>query len=366
MTLQIGLRLVTARELGVTFGTGRQNWRAWQREVVFLPVANCFFSLQNDGPHVNCRLRRRCELVKLNLTETAMDTGFAQNGPIKLHYRTSGARHSSEPMLLFLHGFPEFSGAWDAMLAHFGATHFCVAPDLRGFGDSDKPLEVAAYKPGALMSDIAALIRHFGRQKAIIIAHDWGGAIAWGFASRHAAMVEKLIILNAPHAVPFAHALATDPAQQRASHYMLKLRMPGMAERLRADDGRALVAMFNQPVSGHSVLTPELLATYRKNWQQPGAVEAMLNYYHVTPLLPPEPDHPGAAALALDPTQFAVPVPTLVIWGMKDQALLALLLDGLEDLVPELRIERLENAGHFCAHEEPERIAALIEDFLAG
>ncbi len=295
-----------------------------------------------------------------------MDTGFAQNSSIKLHYRTSGALRSSEPMLLFLHGFPEFSGAWDAMLAHFGPTHFCVAPDLRGFGDSDKPVEVEAYKASALMGDIAALIRHFGRQKAIIIAHDWGGAIAWGFAARHAAMVEKLIILNAPHAVPFAHALATNPAQQKASLYMLKLRMPGMADRLRADDGRALAAMFNQPVSGQCVLTPALLATYRKNWQQPGALEAMLNYYRVTPLLPPAPEHPGAAALVLDPAAFAVPVPTLVIWGLKDQALLPVLLDGLDDLVPELRIERLENAGHFCAHEEPARVAVLIEDFLAG
>lgn len=295
-----------------------------------------------------------------------MDTGFAQNGPIKLHYRASGVRDSSAPMLLFLHGFPEFSGAWDAMLAHFSATHFSVAPDLRGFGGSDKPLEVTAYKPGALMSDIAALIHHFDRQKAILIAHDWGGALAWGFAARHAAMVEKLIILNAPHAVPFAHALATDAAQQKASHYMLKLRLHGMEERLRADDGRALAAMFNHPVSGQSVLPSELLATYRKNWQQPGALEAMLNYYRVTPLLPPTPEQPGAAALALDPAQFAVLVPTLVIWGMKDQALLPVLLNGLNDLVPELRIEQLENAGHFCAHEDPARIASLIEDFLAG
>ena len=295
-----------------------------------------------------------------------METGFVGNDAVKLHYRASGARHAAGPMLLFLHGFPEFSGAWEGMLAHFGTTHFCVAPDLRGFGKSDKPLEVAAYGPAAQMSDIAAIIRHFGRDKAIIIAHDWGGALAWGFAARHGAMVEKLIILNAPHAVPFARALVHDAAQQKASQYMLKLRMPGMAARLRAQDGAALAAMFNHPGEGHSVLPPELLATYRQNWQVAGAVEAMLNYYLVTPLLPPTADNPGAAALTLDPASFMVHVPTLVIWGMNDQALLPVLLEGLDELVVNLRIEKLAGVGHFCAHEQPARVAALIAGFVAG
>ncbi|MBV1705879.1 MAG: alpha/beta hydrolase [Hyphomicrobiales bacterium] len=248
-----------------------------------------------------------------------MDSGFVRNGAIRLQWRSAGRPDATGPMLLFLHGFPEFSCAWDVMLAHFAPQYFCVAPDLRGFGGSDRPAEVSAYGPGALMSDIAAVIRHFGRDKAIIIAHDWGGAIAWGFAARHAAMVEKLIILNAPHAVPFARALAHDAGQQRASHYMLKLRLPGMEDRLREQDAAALAAMFNHPVDGHNVLPPELLATYRRNWLEPGALEAMLNYYRVTPLLPPTPEHAGAAALQLDPAQFKVQVPVLVIWGMKDQ-----------------------------------------------
>ncbi len=295
-----------------------------------------------------------------------METGFVQNGAIRLHYRTSGGQAAARPMLLFLHGFPEFSGAWDVMLAHFAPRFFCVAPDLRGFGESDKPPEVSAYRPAALMSDIAAIIRHFDRDKAIIIAHDWGGALAWSFAARHAAMVEKLIILNAPHAVPFARALAHDAAQQKASQYMLKLRMPGMAARLRAHDAQALAAMFNHPVDGHCVLPPALLATYRRTWQQEGALEAMLNYYIVTPLLPPAPDNAGAAALHLDATQFQVHVPTLVIWGMKDQALLPVLLEGLDALVSDLRIEKLAGAGHFCAHEAPEQVAALIEGFVGG
>jgi pimeloyl-ACP methyl ester carboxylesterase len=177
--------------------------------------------------------------------------------------------------------------------------------------------------------------------------------------------VKKLVIINAPHTVPFARALAQDPEQQAASAYMNFLRLP-KAERILAENNyERLLKMFSRTVDGRCALSDEEVPLYRDAWSQPGALTCALNLYRASPLYPPTPGDPGAAALRLDPAALTVRVPTLVIWGEADTALGTALLDGLEGLVPDLRVKRIPEGSHWVIHEQPQRVNAAIREFLA-
>ncbi|MBV1700279.1 MAG: alpha/beta hydrolase [Hyphomicrobiales bacterium] len=292
-----------------------------------------------------------------------MESHFAVLRGIGLHYLSAGEK-GTRPLMVFLHGFPEYSGAWAGQMAAFSPNYFTVALDLRGFNLSDKPKKVSDYRIDALMGDVSGLIEHLGYSDCVLVAHDWGGAIAWAFATHFKSMVRRLVIINAPHAVPFARALAQDPAQQAASQYMLALRRPDAAERLLAQDCVRLQAMFKHPVSGKSGLSETEMATYVAIWQQPGAMDAMLNYYRATPLLPPVPGAPDPSGLKLEAAKFRVEMPTLVIWGMQDTALLPVLLEGLQECVADLRVVQAPSASHWVVHEAPELVTGAIRDFL--
>jgi pimeloyl-ACP methyl ester carboxylesterase len=281
---------------------------------------------------------------------------------IRLHYVDAG----DGPPMLFVHGFPEFWQAWQAQLAEFSRDHHAVAPDLRGHNLSGKPADVRAYRPKHLVADLRRLIDHFGGGPAVVVAHDWGGAAAWNLAAAHPECVEKLVIINSPHPVTFARALREDPAQQQASAYMNWLRRPGAAEKLLENDCARLVAMLSQSSTDPRWLTPELLARYREAWTRPGAMEASLNLYRATPLHPPTPEAPGAAALDLRPEDYVVRAPTLVIWGERDTALLPVLLDGLEALVPQLTVQRIADASHWVVHERPAEVNRIIREFIGN
>jgi len=286
---------------------------------------------------------------------------------IRLHCVAEGA--ADAPLMLFIHGFPEFWYAWHGQLEEFGRDHRAVAFDLRGHNLSDKPEGVDAYRVKPLLEDLKQLIEHLQTGKTdkscIVVAHDWGGAIAWTFAAAFPQYVKKLVIINAPHTVPFARALASDPAQQEASNYMLLLRHPKAERVLQAGNYERLLKMFSRTADGHCALTDEEIPLYREAWSQPGALTCALNLYRASPLYPPTADDPGAAALKLDPVALAVRVPTLVIWGEADTALGTVLLDGLEDLVPDLRIRRIPEGSHWVIHEQPQKVSAAIREFLA-
>jgi len=282
---------------------------------------------------------------------------------VRLHCAEAGTEGA--PLMLFIHGFPEFWYSWKDVLPEFADRRHAVAPDLRGFNLSSKPADVRAYRASALVADLDGLVRGLGHERAIVVAHDWGGAAAWAFASAHPERVEKLVILNAPHPVPFARLLASDPAQQKASQYMNWLRKPGSEGALAADDFALFDRFFVGPYAA-PWFDAATRAAYHEAWSQPGAVTGGVNYYRASPLYPPTDGDPGAAKLALDPKDFAVRVPTLVIWGEKDQALLPTLLDGLEELVPDLRIERLPECGHWLVHEAPDVVVAKIRAFVDG
>jgi pimeloyl-ACP methyl ester carboxylesterase len=286
--------------------------------------------------------------------------GYTEANGLRFHYLAAGS--PGRKLVLFLHGFPEFSGAWRAQLAEFGRDHLAVAPDLRGYNLSDKPQEVAAYRAKHLVEDVRQIAARFTDGPFVLVAHDWGGAVGWNFAAAHPELVERLVIVNSPHAIPFARALGHDREQQKASAYMNLLR-GAKAERVLSENGYArLVAMALEQWGA----APVDRGAYIEAWSQPGALTGMLNWYRASPLYPPTEDDPGAAKLALDPAAFTVRVPTLVIWGMSDTALLPTLLDGLEACVPDLRIERIPEGTHWIAHEQPERVNGLIRRFIAA
>lgn len=296
-----------------------------------------------------------------------MEHHYAAVNGIRLHYVAVGAVDA--PLMLFVHGFPEFWYAWTSQIEEFARDHRAVAFDLRGHNLSDKPEGVAAYRARPLMEDLRQLIEHLRAgsddKSCILVAHDWGGAIAWTFAAAFPQYVKKLVIINAPHTVPFARALASDPVQQEASNYMLLLRQAKAERVLEANNYERLLKMFNRTADGHCALNDEDIPLYREAWSQPGALTGALNLYRASPLYPPTADDPGGPALKLDPAALTVRVPTLVIWGEADTALGASLLDGLDEVVPDLRIRRIAEGSHWVIHEQPRKVSAAIREFLA-
>ena len=274
------------------------------------------------------------------------------------------ARAGSGRLMLFLHGFPEFWYCWRRQLEHFGARGWqAVAPDLRGYNLSDKPAEVAQYRAKHLVEDIRQLAAGLTSEKFVLVAHDWGGAAAWGFASAHPELLSHLVIVNSPHPYTFWRELCTSEAQRKASDYMLLLRDAKAERALSEDNFRRLLGMaFGDSAPGS--FTAEDQAAYVAAWSQPGALTGGLNYYRASPLYPPTAADPGAKKLQLDPASFMVRVPTLVIWGERDQALLTGLLDGLESCVPQLKVVRVPEASHWIVREQPERVNREIEAFV--
>lgn len=292
---------------------------------------------------------------------------------ITLSCRAAGRR--GRPVLMFLHGFPEAAFAWDELLAHFARPEHggyrCIAPNLRGYASSSSPPELAAYHAKPLAQDIAALIGVEcgpAGQLAALVAHDWGGALAWNLAATRPELMQRLVIINSPHPQTFLRGLKHSPAQQAASAYMNFLIRPDAEALLAADDFARLWPFFER-MGGAGWLTADLRAQYRAVWRgdgsRPGAgLTGGLNYYRASPLRPAHENDPAAAAIELPADAFAVALPTLVLWAMQDTALLPELLVDLERWVPRLQLERIEDATHWVVHEQPELVAARIGRFL--
>jgi epoxide hydrolase 4 len=297
------------------------------------------------------------------MTAPIQENQFASlpNGT-RLHYASAGEK--GKPLMLFVHGFPEFWYEWEAQLKEFGGDYFAVAPDLRGFNLSDMPADLSAYKAKHIVDDLRLLAAHLGYEKFILVAHDWGGAVAWNFAIALPQLLHKLIIVNAPHPYLFMQALANDPAQKSASEYMNWLRAEGSESALAKDDFALLEGLLNgMGQSPTPWFTPEVRARYHACWAR--GLTGGVNYYRASPLHPPTGDHPGPLKLQLNPTDFRIKVPTRVIWGERDIALPKTLLDGLDGLIDNLKIERIAEGSHWVIHEQPERVNRLIRGFLA-
>ena len=282
---------------------------------------------------------------------------------ITLSCRATGER--GRPVLVFLHGFPEAAFVWDGLLEHFARPenggYRCVAPNLRGYEQSSQPADVAAYRPKHLVQDIAALAQVEGAPLACLVAHDWGGAVAWNFANQLPQLAQRLAIINSPHPGTFLRALQSSAKQQEASAYMNFLVRPDAEKLLREDGYRRLLAFFTHWGSA-PWLTEALKARYRAVWD--ASLTGGLNYYRASPLRPPREGDAAASAVTLPREMLTVDLPTLVLWGMQDAALLPELLEGLEDYVPRLTVEKVPDASHWIVHEQPMLVMNRLAAFL--
>jgi len=285
---------------------------------------------------------------------------YADVNGVRLHYVTAG----KGKLIMFVHGFPEFWYEWKNQLAEFGRDYQAVAPDMRGYNLSSKPPEVDQYQVKYMVEDLRALAEKLGHKKFILVAHDWGGAIAWAFAIAHPDYLEKLVIINAPHPGVFQRELRDNPAQQKASGYMLMFRSPQAEQTLSANNYSMLVRVVLGEGLKNGVFTEEDKKAYIEAWSQPGALTGGLNYYRAAQVGPPSEAGKPPVNFAAALPSLEVKVPTLVIWGEKDTALLTGNLEGLDKFVPALTIKRIPDGTHWVIHEKPAIVDGYIREFI--
>lgn len=274
---------------------------------------------------------------------------FIETNGIRLHYVTQG----SGPLMLFLHGFPEFWYTWRHQIPVFAEHFTVVAVDLRGYNDSDKPQDVQAYTTAELVKDVAGVITGLGYEKCILVGHDWGGAIAWNFAYTHSEMLDKLIILNCPHPRRFLDGLA-NPAQLMRSAYMGFFQIPFLPEWvLQANDYEFIDKVFDEMATNRSAITETDVQAFKTAIARPGALQAGLNYYR------------NLFSLSLFQQAWPVlEVPTLMIWGEDDPAFETSLAEGTEDYVRDFHLRYIPQCGHWVPQEYPDLVNQYMGEFL--
>jgi pimeloyl-ACP methyl ester carboxylesterase len=285
------------------------------------------------------------------MAQTSWHHRYADVNGVKLHYVEQGKGE----LILFLHGFPEFWYEWKDLIPEFAKDHHAVAPDMRGYNLSDKPEAVEQYRVPVIVEDIRALAVKLKARKFVLVGHDWGGVIAWAFAAAHPEMLDKLIIVNAPHPTVFARELASNPAQQKASAYFNLFNSPQAEKVLGQNDFATLQGLMK------SWASPADLKEYVANWGR--GLTGGLNYYRAAGLHSPV---NGGQAPSDNAVAHMKPIelPTLVIWGEKDTALLTGNLNGLDDYVTHLTVRRVADGTHWVIHEKTAEVIQDMREFL--
>lgn len=279
-----------------------------------------------------------------------MQHNYLSTNGIRLHYVTQG----EGPLMLLLHGFPEFWYSWRHQIPEFAKDYNVVALDLRGYNDSDKPKETAAYALPELIKDVEGAILALGYDKCVLVGHDWGGAIAWSFAYEHADMLEKLIVLNLPHPAKFVAGLRT-PQQLLRSWYIALFQLPKLPEwMLSANDYAAIRAAFSNMAINPEAFSPQDLDAYATAAAKPGALTGMLNYYR----------NIFRSDGLFQQTWDTLEIPTLMIWGEEDTALGKELTYGTEEFVSDFEIKYIPQCSHWVQQEQPALVNQYIRDFL--
>ena len=288
----------------------------------------------------------------------ALSTGITMNvvlaGPVDV------------PPVILLHGFPESHRTW-ARVAPLLADRFrLIMPDLRGFGDSDRPQDVADYATDTLIADLFALADACGVDRFALVGHDWGGAVAWAAALRGSPRIERLAIVNSPHPAIFQRSIITNDAQRAASQYITAFRDPGM---------EALVAamgfdhFFDKSFRDHvelATIDPAGRAQSIADWSRPGALTAMFNWYRASQITVPA---MGEDSSLPDWVVRGVPklrIPVQVVWGLDDKALLPLQLEGIGEVGDDVAVVPLTGVGHFAPSQAPGEVAQALAPFLGA
>jgi epoxide hydrolase 4 len=273
---------------------------------------------------------------------------------VHLHVEELG---QGDPVVL-LHGFPEFCYGWRHQLPALAAAGFhAIAPDLRGYNLSDRPQGVRHYRVNELVADVAALIRNLPSGRAHVVGHDWGGVVAWRIGAKHSDLVNKLVVLNAPHPAAYMRTLKRSPVQWLRSWYVLFFQLPWLPERLlRSRDFALLERAWKKDPVTPGAYSDEDIARYKEALRQPGVLTAAINYYRAAMRWPAD---------LYGPPQ-SVPAPTLLIWGEQDRYLGLDLTEGLEAWVPNLRVQRIPAASHWVQNDVADVVNRLLVGFLGG
>ncbi len=267
-----------------------------------------------------------------------------------MHYVTQG----EGPLIVLLHGFPEFWYSWRYQIPFLaGHGYNVVAPDLRGYNDTDKPRK--GYDIPTLLRDIEGLIKGLGQQKAVIVGHDWGGALAWLFAINYPAMTERLIVMNAPHPAAMMREMRT-LKQLRKSWYIFAFQLPWIPEYLLGrNHAYEIGRMLRGAALQKAAFSGEETAKYQEAMSRPGAIKAALSYYRQLFRRP---------SVSFNRSDTRISAPTLLIWGEQDIALGIELTTGLERWVNDIEIKRIPDSGHWVQQEQPDKVNQYMLEFL--
>jgi pimeloyl-ACP methyl ester carboxylesterase len=298
---------------------------------------------------------------------------------VNIHYVSAEADDklaAATSTLIFLHGFPEYWQTWQAQLDYFAGHHRLIAPDLPGYNLSDKPQQLDFYQIHNLITFIAKFINTVSPEhKVTLVAHDWGGVIAWPLAAFYPQYIEKLVIINAAHPSTFTREMINNPLQRDKSAYI---------HALISRDAQTLLTKNNFQYLSETLMTGHANGANKENytqaWQQPGAINAMLQYYRAMPQLAPldkaqnQQDNrntprtsssgPVKDAGAMKIPNIVIHLPTLILWGEQDQAFVTENLNGIEQYVPSCTIKRYADASHWLMHEKSDQINQAIADFI--
>ena len=295
------------------------------------------------------------------------DLPHAKLGSLKLHYAYAGkseAGQTKKPLLLCMHGFPEFWYTWHQQLESLSEDFFVVAPDMRGFNLSDKPQGLEFYTLQELVNDALELVKHLGYETFTLVGHDWGGLMAWTLATLHPEVLDKLIIINSPHPRIHQQLLTHSKRQIASSQYVSKFLEDSAAEKLSRNNFDLMWRFaFNELVE-KGVFGDKEKDIYKTAWAQEGALEATLSLYRASNFaIPIESNDMSSLSANNTPIANQISTDTVVMWGLDDTALSNECLDGLEKYVPNLEIIEIPGAGHCVIHERPKLINENLRRF---
>lgn len=285
----------------------------------------------------------------------SIERHWIQSGTVRLHVRAAGP--SDGPLVVLLHGFPEFWYGWRHQIAPLvEAGYRVVAPDQRGYNWSSAPSSVAAYDLDLLTTDVCRLINAADREQAHVVGHDWGAMVGWHLAMTHPERIDRLGILNVPHPTVFWRTLCTSPRQLLRSLYVFFFQLPGIPEWLLGrNDGQGLLWLLRQSADADTFTDQELRA-YRRAWRRPGRVRGMLNWYRAA----------VRRAVRTSSPAEQIEVPTLVLWGARDNALSRQMAAPSADRCTDGRLVMIEDATHWVQHDARERVNRHLLDHLGA
>jgi pimeloyl-ACP methyl ester carboxylesterase len=306
----------------------------------------------------------------------ALEHQYIQTNGVRLHCAVDG----DGPLVILLHGFPECWYSWRHQIAALAPRFRVVAPDMRGYNESDKPRPVSAYALSELVADVQGLIEAFGERQAVIVGHDWGGGVAWTFAMDRPEWTRKLVIMNCPHPAIFSQHLRDNRRQLARSWYMFFFQIPWLPETLlRLGHARGVARAIQQSAVNRESITLEDLRVLRDAASRPGAMRSALNYYRAAfrspesqAGLPPwlrrflHGDQPQTAARLTLEDWPKITAPTLLIWGEVDVALGKELTLGMEPLfAAPFDIKYIPLCGHWVQQEQAQVVNGYLLDFLS-